>query len=175
MIGKQIRMGLATALVATMAVSPWSFASGPVVSGTAAETGIFHGRANLPSASVDTVSENFVALVADSDGAVYRSEALQPDGSFIVEAPVGSYSVLAGTPAAAYLADQSVQVSEGVNPAVAIRINGKQDPGEGGAGGAGGGGMGGWGTWLIVGAIAVAAYFVLDDVTEDLEEDASPF
>jgi len=116
-----------------------------------------------------------VALVDPDTSTEFRSEPTDAAGAFRVEAAAtGSYRLVAETSAGAYLAPAPMLVEEGDNRPVSLTLGGAAPNFQAGATTQGGSTMPRWGKWVIAGGIAVAALFVIDEVTSD-EDQASGF
>jgi hypothetical protein len=103
----------------------------------------------------------------------FGSQPTRADGAFrITEAPAGTYRVLAETERGAFLAERAVTVEAGANRPVSLTLS--QTTADPGATAAAPGGLPTWGKWAIAGGIVLAALFVIDSVTEDEDQPASP-
>ncbi len=157
-----------------LACTTLAFLVGPPAA--AGETAILAGR--VFQADGATPRTGVVVNLVDPDGArAFPSAPTRDDGSFRVEgAPAGTYRVLAETPNGAFLAGESVTVEPGNNRPLSLTLKGaapsfqsSPDPT-----GSASGGLPTWGKWLIAGGIAVGALFVINEVTDDEAEPASP-
>lgn len=117
-----------------------------------------------------------VALWDETTDEVFRSEPTGDDGRFRLErAPAGSYSVVAETERGAYLAGDPVRLDSGDNRPVTLTLSGAAPSYQSSNSTGSGGGLSTVVKWVIVGAIVVGAALVIDEVTSDEEEDATPF
>ena len=121
-----------------------------------------------------------VALVDAETQQTYRAEPTNGEGAFtLAAAPAGTYNLLAETDEGAFLATDSIRLDEGANRALALSL----DPSQGynaqgstpSSAGSSGSGMPNWAKGLIAGAIGVAALWVINDSSDDVEESASTF
>jgi len=118
-----------------------------------------------------------VHLVDPASDRDFRAEPTRPDGAFRVDqAPAGTYRVLAETTDGAYLAEQAVTVEPGANRPVSLTLGAAApsfqtapDPTASQSGG-----LPTWGKWAIAGGIALGALFVINEVTDDEDQPASP-
>jgi hypothetical protein len=116
-----------------------------------------------------------VHLVGEDGVAVGRSRPTANDGSFAIDpAPTGRYRLLVETERGSFLAPEPVSLEAGVNPAVSLTLK-AAGPSFQFEPGLGSGNIPTWGKYAIIGGIAVAGLFVIHEVSEDEEEDASPF
>jgi hypothetical protein len=80
--------------------------------------------------------------------------------------------VLAETDAGAFLAAMNLDLQAGENKPMALTLYTRDETAAGV--GAQGQGLPGWAKWLIVGAVGLAALYVVDELTDDEEPCASP-
>jgi len=154
-------------VTAVMLLSPATFAG---------NSGAFRGRV-LHGDGVTPHEGVTVRLIDPRTEQDFPSTPTSEDGGFsIEEAPTGEYRVLVETPEGAYLTSNSVRLQSGENRPVTLALNtfGPDYQTQQGLGG-GGSGLGTITKWIIVGVIVVGALFVIDELTEDNEVDASPF
>jgi hypothetical protein len=162
---RALALGLACTIVAVIAGPP-APADGAILSGK-----VFQADGATPRSGV------VVQLVDPRTERSFPSATTREDGAFRIEgAPAGTYRVLAETPAGAFLAGDSVTVSPGANRPVSLTLQEAPpapptpaDPTT-----ASTGGLPTWGKWLIAGGIAVGALFVINEVTDEEDEPASP-
>jgi hypothetical protein len=159
-------------LVASVAIAALVSAAVPSSSLLAA-TASLGGRV-VGLDGISPLAGAIVRLVGEDGTSVGHSRPTGADGAFAIEpAPTGTYRLLVETAEGAFLAPEPVQVAAGANPAVALSLQARPsfqfEPGFGS------GALPTWGKYLIVGAIAVGGLFVIHQVSEDEEEDASPF
>ena len=106
-----------------------------------------------------------------------RSEPTGPDGRFSVgAAPEGRYTILVETSAGAFLAADSFALQDGLERSLALTL--APSPVQAAAGLAQQQGTSGsptWLKWVIVGAVGLAALFVIDETTSEEDVPASPF
>jgi hypothetical protein len=155
----------ALAVTVTVLVTPV-----PVLS---ADPAVFRGKV-LGADGVTPLSGVIVRLADNRSAAVYDSGPTGEDGIFRIEtAPAGDYALLAKNDDVAYVAADSLTVTEGDNQPVSLTLTPgpplapaqttqKELPL--------------WGKILIGGVIAVAAIFIVNEiVSDDSELPASPF
>ena len=167
MTSSRFRTSLALALAVTVACT---LTPAPLfaASGAATFTGQVLQSDGTPRAGVQII------LVNDQRQAEFESTLTADDGTFRIEgAAAGTYSVVVDTPEGAFLAAESVVLTPGVNPRLSLTLQSLAAQGTVGAGQSLGGVT--WGQWTIFGAIALAAAVVIHEVTDDVEEPASPF
>jgi len=139
----------------------------------AAETSTFQGRV-FEEDGLTPLSGVVVRLVNPESQVTFDSSSTGADGNFLIEtAPAGDYVLLAKSTETVFLAADSLSLESGANRHVSISLQpttalapaqSKKKKG-----------LPMWGKIGIGGAIALAALFLIDDVSEDVEEDASPF
>jgi len=157
-----------------LALTTASFlATPPTVAGEAAVlTGkVFQADGRTPRTGV------VVHLVDPASNRDFGAEPTRPDGAFRVDqAPAGTYRVLAETEEGAFLAAQAVTVEPGANRPVSLTLGGAAPAFQSSADPAAssGGGLPTWGKWVIAGGIVLAALFVINEVTDDEDQPASP-
>lgn len=118
-----------------------------------------------------------VALVDPDTREVYRSKPSGKEGAFrIEEAPAGSYRMLAETSEGAFLASDAVALTAGQNRPLSLALNASAaEAPDTTAGAAGSEGMPLWAEIVIAGSIAVGALLVIDELSTEVEPQASTF
>lgn len=117
-----------------------------------------------------------VHLVDPGTEREYPSAPTRDDGAFRVEgAPAGTYRVLAETSDGAFLAGAPLTVAAGANRPVSLTLAGAAPAFQSSADPTATSGPGSeWGRWAIAGGIVIAALFVINEVTDDQDQPASP-
>lgn len=158
----------AVALIASIAV----VAVVPLSPISAAEPAHLSGKVYATDGA--TSLEGIVIALHDAEtDRSYRSSPTAADGTFRVDAvPAGRYAVIAESNDGAFLAAEQVSLESGANRPLALTLNGSVPHAQVTSGK---GALPTFGKWLIAGGIAVAALFVIDEVTADEDEAASPF
>lgn len=122
---------------------------------------------------VDGTTPGSDVVVNLFDPATERSYASRPtgtDGVFAIDgAPAGTYQVVAETPEGAFLAADEVQLAAGSNRPVRLTLI-ETAPAYYQTGGKK---MKRLHKWFIFGGVALAGLFVIDEVSEDADEDDS--
>ena len=146
-----------------------SILTAPIV--TAGETHYFGRVTDADGAGQAGV---VLALVTPDGETAYRSAPSADNGDFNIEsAPAGDYRLVAETDGGAFLASESVSVAKGSNAPVALQLTPNYQSSNTTVGGTS---WQRWGRWLVAGAIVVGAVFVIDELSDDVDEDAaSPF
>ena len=159
--------GLALATASLLSAPPASAGEAAVLTGK-----VFHSDGRTPRTGV------VIHLVDPASDQDYGSSPTREDGAFrLDQAPAGTYRVLAETGDGAFLAEHAVTVTPGANRPVALTLQSaapthQQTPDP--AATTQPGGLPTWGKWAIAGGIALAALFVIDEVTDDEDHPASP-
>lgn len=158
----------AVALIASIAVGAVVTLS-PV---PAAEPAHFSGKVYATDGAT-SLAGIVIALHDPETDRSYRSNPTTADGTFRVDAvPAGRYAVIAESSDGAFLAAEQVSIEAGSNRPLALTLNGSVPHAQVTSGK---GGLPTFHKWLIAGGIAVAGLFVIDEVTTDEDEAASPF
>ena len=173
------RRPLAVALV--LSITGWVSASPLAAPPSATFAGkVFQKDGTTPRSGV------VIRLVTPQGDRDWPSTPTDGAGVFrIREVPVGTYRVLAESAEGAYLAREPVSLGAGENRPLSLTLGAPlpapEEPGTTGGGTAPpapspppAGGLPTWSKWVIAGGIALAALFVINEVTEDEEEAASP-
>jgi hypothetical protein len=137
----------------------------------AADPAVFQGRV-FQADGVTPLEGVVVRLAGQAGSDVYDSVPTAADGAFRIDiAPAGDYAILARTGQDAFLASESHLLESGRNEPVALTLipTANIAPAQAKAG------PGMWTKVLIAGAIGVGGLFLINEVTEDVEEPASPF
>jgi Carboxypeptidase regulatory-like domain len=160
-------LGLALATASFLSAPPASAGEPAVLTGK-----VFQADGRTPLTGV------VVHLVDPTSEREYGSSPTRADGAFRVDqAPAGAYRVLAETPGGAFLAEHAVTVEPGANRPVALTLSSAAPMHQQAADPAAttqSGGLPTWGKWAIAGGIALAALFVIGEVTDDEDQPASP-
>lgn len=119
-----------------------------------------------------------IVHLVDDDHRIWPSKATEADGGFLIDdAPAGRYTLVVETAEAAFVAAEPLSLAAGANPPLALSLNAARQPT--GLGSDEGAGLPKWLAWTIGGVIFVAALFVIDELSEDSDDDqeqfASPF
>lgn len=139
----------------------------------AAENAAFQGRV-FQEDGITPLSGVIVRLVDPDSMATFDSTPTETDGDFLIEtAPAGDYTLLAKSTDTVFLAADSLHLDVGVNRPVSIAL--KPTTSLAPAADSTRKGLPMWGKIGIGGVIAVAGLFLINEVTDDVEEDASPF
>lgn len=169
---KSLAPALAVLVVCTLSPAPLftTYAAGGIA--------IFTGQVFQPDGVTPRTGATVILVgsTVDQDGRriEYRSAPTGGAGSFRIEgAPAGPYSLLVDTSEGAFLAAESMVLTAGVNPRQSLTLNSSTASADPGAGQSLAGIT--WGQWIIAGAIAVAAAVAINEVSDDVEEPASPF
>ncbi len=157
---------LTAAIVAALTIAPVQ----------AAGSASFGGRV-LQQDGVTPRSDVVVHLVDARGETGARSVPTTDEGAFrIAQATPGTYSVLVDTGDGAFISPTPVTLKSGPNPALALSLGGgspnfyQQQTGLGG-----GKALSAAWKWSIVGAISVGALFVVNELSDEEDEPASPF
>jgi hypothetical protein len=114
-----------------------------------------------------------VTLVDERSQVTFSSQPTDGEGTFtIVDAVAGGYFLLAETSEGAFLAGDRLELQQGANKPLSLTLT--VAPAQTSPGGAQTG-LPTWAQWTIAGAIIVTGLFLINEVTEDVEEDVSPF
>lgn len=167
-----VRRAVAAVLVVSLAewtALPASFAAGAA---------LLKGRV-LDADGVSPLSDVVVTLFDAHGTSTFRSVPSDARGVFQASAPVGSYRLVASTPAGAFLAANAIELAEGANAPLALTLKSQAaagDPASGAPPPAQGKKepLAPWAKWTIIGGIAVASILAIDAVTSD-ESPASGF
>ena len=145
---------------------------------SAAGAALLKGRV-LDADGVSPLSDVVVTLFDARGSSNFPSGPTDARGVFQASAPVGSYRLVASTPAGAFLASNEIQLAAGANAPVALTLKRQAaagDPASGIPPPASGkkSPLAPWAKWTIIGGIAVASILAIDAVTSD-EKPASGF
>jgi len=153
------------ALLAVTLVSSLGLAMLPAQAASAALSGrVFRADGSSPAPNV------VVVLLDPASDAEFRAVPTGTDGKFSVGAPAGRYALVVETPEGAFLAAESVELTDAGRPPLSLVLNpGARVTGLAAQSGAS------WTKWVFVGAVGVAALFVIDEVTSEEEVPVSPF
>lgn len=137
---------------------------------------VFTGRV----VQADGVSPRTGAVVALFDGRsdlTFRSEPTRGDGAFrIDQAPAGSYGVIVETDQGAFALAQPMSLAPGANTPLALKLSAQATDDSAPVTTASKDQFPPWAKWVIVGVISAAALLVINDLSEDKDEEpASPF
>jgi len=167
MATRRFRPVLALTLIAVLTASQLPIA--------AADAAAMHGR--VFAAGGEGPEAGAVVVLVDLEREIeVRSAPTAADGAFAIpEAPPGTYSVIVETPSGAYLAADALVLREGLNAPLSLTLNPGARPRTGLAQQSSGSNLPTWAKWVIVGGIVVAGVLVVGDVTDDVEEPATPF
>jgi hypothetical protein len=107
----------------------------------------------------------------NNDANEFRSEPTNDEGIFtIASAPAGTYTLLAETAAGAFLASDQFVLTEGSNRALSLTLATRTPTQLTEAGiGASGGSMSALMKWTIIGVIAGAAFYIVNEVIDDVD------
>jgi hypothetical protein len=137
----------------------------------------FEGRV-FRSDGVSPRPEVVVALYDEESGDVFRSGPTDESGGFrIAGAPPGTYALVTEASEGAFLAGENVELAAGANRPVSLTLT-DNPPVRNLAPGQTSGQKSGPSTlvkWIIAGGIIVAGLFVINELTDDGESNASDF
>ena len=120
-----------------------------------------------------TGAQGAVVVLVDATGTEYRAEPAGDDGRFQVSGlPVGSYSLVVETADGAFLAAQSLTLGEGPREPLSLVLDPSRAASTKGLAQSSGAS---WTKWVFVGVVGAASLFVINEVSDDEEETASPF
>jgi len=120
-----------------------------------------------------------VALFDEGSGGVFRSDPTDEAGAFRIDAaPAGSYAVVTEAPEGSFLAGDNVELASGTNRPLSLTLTATPPtrslaPGQTQSGQKSGPSAAV--KWGITGGIALAALFLINELTDDSEETASDF
>jgi hypothetical protein len=129
----------------------------------------FSGRV-LQTDGVSPRSDVVIVLL-DAEENEYRSELTNDEGTFTVStAPAGTYILLAETPAGAFLASKEFVLTKGQNRSLSLTLDTRTPTQLAASGiGASSGSMSAVMKWTIIGLIGGAAFYVVNEVVDDVD------
>ena len=156
-----------------------TFATASLMIGTPAWSGdnaLLTGRVLQPDGATPR-SGVVVALLGDEALETFRSAPTGDEGAFKIDAaPAGAYTLVAETSQGAFVGAAQVDLTAGENPPLALTLQPQASiatlaPAQSGTRNK----LPTWATYSITGLIVITAVVLIDEVTEDVEDPASPF